>query len=175
MAGLIGLAAADNDDGAGFTNFNIVEINGDEFGAPKGAGEANKQNSGVANIPGRPPQQSDDRPQVIAAERGNAALRPAELAADAAQGQPNEFAFRRVRKSPLHVRRSDTGEATGERGHAEGGGIIDEVAGDLLWCGGNAPSLRQEIPQITLIGPPRVGRRGGGDEFQDFGIAAAQG
>ena len=52
--------------------------------------------------------------------------------------------------------------------------MIGEIAGDLLCGGRNAAAPGEKVRQVTLVRPPRVGCCCCGDEFQDFGIAAAQ-
>jgi len=53
--------------------------------------------------------------------------------------------------------------------------VVGEIAGNLLRRGGKKPSRRQEMSQIALVSALRILGSSSGDEFQDFGIGAAQG
>jgi hypothetical protein len=79
-----------------------------------------------------------------------------------------------IEKSPLYVRRSDAGETTCKRRHAERCRVIGEVAGNLFGVGGDAASASNEMSQITLVSTLGVFRTCGSDEFENFGISAAQ-
>ena len=174
MSHLIGLAAAKKDSRAGFIDLHVLTVNCDQLGPAERSREAYQQDGGIPEMCCGFSERGDDRRQLIAGQRGNAPLRSAEPPADASECQPDEFRFGRVTKSPLNVRGVDAGEPAGKRCHAQYGCMVRQVASDLLRCGREISSPQHEMTQIALVSALRVWRRGGGDEFDDFGIATTQ-
>src|ERR1700733_2979111 len=107
-------------------------------------------------------------------ERGDAPLWLAVFAPDSAEGKSDEFAFGRVGKSSLDMRRSNTRKTSRERCHAERSGAFGQKAGDLFVPVRDAPSPRNKMPHIALVSAPRVRRSRGGEELEDFRVSAVE-